>query len=290
MSQARTYFGYWLIEPLAPVYKDRFDSVPDICYSTKTPLCGRVDIALFLAGDARFVRVMVADYSEGFDSNLPKDDEIASVVERIGTVLRLAFNGEASFSRHVLVTTYGKKEKHVVEIRPKIRDVDLSIREKALLAGFEFCCDDESNALLLQLLADAQDSHIPPPFRYLSLYKVLELKLRKNNHWNKSEFDRCIAMSGVGDQKPTGTSLSTKKWIHALRDKCAHFANGENVGATIIDKKSMRQISTAMPLLGKIVSQALGQDSSNLFHELVSGTSRRYQLVEAVSGRVLSED
>lgn len=289
MYSARTYIGYWLIEPIAAAYLDRYDSVPDLAYIHKAPVCGLIDVAVFIATDARFVRVMVPNYSIE-DASIPeKDDEIAAVVESVGAAIRLSFNGEAKFSSHVLATTYGEGERHIIEIHPKVRKAALPIKPNDLRRGLDFALSSESNALLMHLLADAHDQGMPLQFRYLSLYKVLELLLKKNNVWDYGALDKCITESAVDVAKPTGTNKAAKNWIHAIRDRCAHYANGETLGAAELDKASMRQISSAIPLLGKIVSVALGPKIGKLFLELVSGTSRQYQLVEAISGKVLSE-
>ncbi|MBT9549580.1 MAG: hypothetical protein IV088_01920 [Hydrogenophaga sp.] len=285
----RTYIGYWLIEPIVISYKDRYDCIPDLAYSHMAPICGLIEVAVFISTDARFVRVMVPNYSSGDESVPDKDDEILSVIESVGTIIRLSFNGEARFSSHVLATTYGIGERHVIEIHPKVRRAALPIKTGDLGRGLDFALSSERNSLLMQLLVDAHDQGMPLQFRYLSLYKVLELLLKNNNSWNYDALNECIEKSGVDVAKPDGTSKAAKNWIHSIRDRCAHYANGEQLGATALDKESMRQISSAIPLLGRIVSIALGPKIGKLFLELVSGTSRQYQLVEAISGRVLSE-
>jgi len=103
----------------------------------------------------------------------------------------------------------------------------------------------------MKLIADAQDKRLPLQYRYLSLYKLLELELKKKEDWTKE-------IEELTDRfEEEFGSLGQKKklinYIHSLRVRCAHIKTTKGVIAvTQLSNKDMLEIDRFLPLMTKM--------------------------------------
>src|SRR5215469_16193382 len=85
---------------------------------------------------------------------------------------------------------------------------------------------------LIKLLADAQMPLLPLQYRYLSLYKILELEFRLAGRWIGLQK---LLEPYYDDYKGLNISMrSLPNLIHEMRDKCAHIKLGGNDSLGII--------------------------------------------------------
>jgi hypothetical protein len=125
---------------------------------------------------------------------------------------------------------------HDVEGKP-----DLNIRISEILGTpSEVAADDIRNVVvatmghrhLIKLLADANTPSLPLQYRYLSLYKFLELEFRVARRW--------VGLHNLlqpYDNDYKALNISTRplqNLIHEMRDKCAHIKVGGNDSLGII--------------------------------------------------------
>lgn len=280
------FLGYWLIEPLANHYSDRFDSVPDMTYRHCGKVCESIDLAVFLNGPARYLRATVPNYSANGAQVPTKDEEIFNVVNSAETIIRLCFNGEAKFYDQVVVVMYEANDPHIFEISPNPNHIELSTNSDGFRAGMESVMNSPNASAIYRLFVDAHDLNIPLQYRYLSFYKILELTLKSGGQWNYSILEQCITIAKIEKDKPIGVERSAKNWIHELRDKCAHIKNGNLFGVTGLDTTGTAQIASAMPLMNRLVCAAMGPLALEL-QTLTTGAHLRYSIMDSISGRTL---
>jgi len=102
----------------------------------------------------------------------------------------------------------------------------------------------------MKLLSDAQDERLPLQYRYLSIYKLLEMEYKREGRW-KQEFERA-ANKSEAEFKNLGIKMKPVNYIHYLRDRCAHIkTNREAYGVTQLSRKDMVEISKFLPTLNR---------------------------------------
>ncbi len=282
----QTFLGYWLIEPLANHYIDRFDSVPDLTYQHHGRACEAIDLAVFLSGNERYLRATVPNYSPDGELVPEKDEEIFNVVNLAETIIRLSFNGEAKFYDQVLVAMYGSDDQHIFEISPNSNQARSAVNCDGFRTGMESAISSPEFSTIYKLYVDANDFNIPLQYRYLSFYKILELTLKSGDRWDYSRLEHCIAISKIEEHSPIGVARSAKNWIHELRDKCAHIKNGHLSGVTGLDTTAVSQLASAMPLINRLACAAMGSLSSKL-QTVTAGAHLQYRIQGGFSGRTL---
>jgi len=112
---------------------------------------------------------------------------------------------------------------------------------------------------LLRLYSDGIDLRIPIQYRYLSLYKLVENRFRKNAKWNKAELKEFLQpfeaiFSEYGFKEPPA------KVMHNIRDKCAHINTGkQELGVTHLNHKQLTQVEKLMPIMRSICATVVNQ-------------------------------
>lgn len=281
-----TLIAYCLLEPVAGFYEDRFDSLADLSFIIQGGACGRMDVAVFLRAPSRYIRVMVPEYGESNVICEEKNDEIFKEINKVGAIIRLSFNNDARQNSNVIAVRYLKNEKHIFQISPEHRDLHALLKPDLFNEARLYCDAVPEGVEIVRLLVDAHDLSIPLQYRYLSLYKILELQLKRGQVWDLDALDRCIQSSGIDAYRPLGVTRTSKRWIHELRDKCAHINNGRGAGVTSLDKETYTVILSAMPLIGRVVTVTLGP-YANMFASLLNGTPPRYSVVDTLAGKTL---
>lgn len=108
----------------------------------------------------------------------------------------------------------------------------------------------------LRLLAEGLDERIPIQYRFLSLYKFLEIRYRgDNDHWDFEALRKaCDAqlMEYEGLKLPRTFQAELKR----LRDRCAHIRTGSGkkrrLGVTALNPEALKEVTQMMPLLREI--------------------------------------
>lgn len=285
-NSANTYLGYWLIEPAAELYVDRFDSIPDLEYTHQGGCCGAINISVFLRGRTCYLRVRVQGYSETGEIDEAKNTEIFRAVSLTESVLRLHVNADIRFLPYVVATFYNANEGHHFEIKLTWEDAALEMQQSIFQKGMENVFSSENTANIYHLFVDGYDENIPLQFRYLSFYKILELLLKSNNKWNKADLERYIFIAGVVNARPDGVTRKTSNWIHDLRDQCAHIKNGQTIGVTHLNAATQAQISSALPILSRLCCAAMETMAKDL-HSLTSDSKLHFKSICNISGRTL---
>ena len=117
---------------------------------------------------------------------------------------------------------------------------------------------------LIKLLADAQMPLLPEQYRYLSLYKILELEFRVAGRWIDL---RKLLEPYEDDYKALNISARPLlNLIHEMRDKCAHIKVGGNdsLGILGLDGPDARIVTALIKLLRRILINYFNSRSMGL--------------------------
>jgi hypothetical protein len=117
--------------------------------------------------------------------------------------------------------------------------------------------------VLISLLAQAQDPITPVVFKYLCLYKILELELKTNGYWVGLEDHLSKYENSFRELNISGAKL--KNFLHNYRDKCAHIKIGsrDEIGLTGIGSKDGTIVTNFMPLFHRVVTDLVNKRYSD---------------------------
>ena len=106
----------------------------------------------------------------------------------------------------------------------------------------------------IRLLIDAGNRYIPLQYRYLSLYKLIEIEFKHRGDWRKAELDRFLDPFASGFCK-IGISKKPRAYLAELRGRCAHIKTGgknERLGVTHLNHQEAAKVERILPILGEI--------------------------------------
>jgi len=235
----------WLVEPIRPRFLDESSAAPavEIPIHTKKQI---VRFAVFLDenGLPAYGRLR---FTCGNADEIPNElmPLLQAVREHFLTLLRLDFSANVNlFPRTIWwFIDYGADYSYGLDMRPLYSApvFDSSNFQKLFTSGFDHREE-------LRLLLDGTDTRIPLQYRYLSLYRLLELVLRPDREWKKR--DLCSELQPYSDRlKAAGFLRNPVNTLHELRDGCAHIANGQEFGVTHLRFKQTKKVEKFLPIL-----------------------------------------
>lgn len=252
----KTCFYYWLIEPLREEFRDTNERTPvfQIPVQIQTRKCS---MAVFVDenGIPEYAKLTMPDFAL---EEIPEDIYPAILAMRghLESVLRLTYHPEASlFERPIWafvedLTKYSiglSMKAHFGEVKfdaPRARNV--------FVGAFEHREE-------IRLFLDGADRRIPLQYRFLSLYKLLEMQFKVRGRWRSSELEVFLA-DHKGSFESRGISAVPSAYLHNLRDKCAHIRTGnkrESLGVTHLNQKKAAKVENILPVLSEIAVEIL---------------------------------
>lgn len=132
----------------------------------------------------------------------------------------------------------------------------------------------------LRLLVDGLDERVPLQYRFLSLYKFLEIRYRDDSdHW---DFEALRKACDAQLKEYDGLKLSRtfQAELNHLRDRCAHIRTGSGkkrrLGVTALNPGALKEGTRMMPLLTEICRTVLNSelDGKVVFNDLRSWGER----------------
>jgi len=256
---------YWLIEPLVEDFLDTDKSVPITSWWIEG-VGKRLDLALF-ANDQRrltYARLTIPqlDTEEIPESLLPM---IEVLRQHLVSVLRLKYHRSCSLfpSATWVFVEESKPYSYGLSFSDGRRIISYDIDEiKRLFIG-SLAQRDE-----VRLLVNGMDSGIPLQYRFLSLYKVLELEFRKNGKLDTKAM-KCFLEPYANDFLALSIPRSPLNYLIGLRDSCAHISkkNGDTIemGVTELRRDQTFKVESILPLLLKICADVLNERSQGSY-------------------------
>jgi hypothetical protein len=202
------------------------------------------------------------------DETIPESDLdiIQTIKEHILSVLRLTYDHSVSLFPRTMWNFVREGEKPGLHVRINElvnphSDSQVENARNVFVATFPI-------RVQIKLLSDSQDKRLPLQYRYLSLFKLLEMEFKKKRSWI-SEYDDFID-SFKEEFKSLGIRMKPASYIHCLRDRCAHITTGKDaLGITQLSNKDMVEVNRFLPLMTKICVSAIDKKHPDMGFSLV---------------------
>ena len=248
----------WL--PLAPVIEKYVDNgTRDLCtVDVALEDVGKFKVSLVGSKDRiELVRVETVD-SDG-NLSTAQIDAVSRLMDHVLSVVRLTYDVNADWVRWGANTVS-------VGAHDDAGNPNLGIKFSELSgAKPEIPVENIRNLIqtganyrpLIKLLADAQMPLLPLQYRYLSLYKVLELEFRTARQW--SGLKEVLEPYQAEFRTMRLSPLSLHNLIHAMRDKCVHIKIGEDdsLGIVGLDGPDAKIVEALIPVLFRVIANYL---------------------------------
>jgi hypothetical protein len=259
-----TWFNWSPLSPLIERYVD--DGTRDLC-TAEISIEDTGNFKVSLVGTKhRIELIRVATLDSDGNLSAKQSETVGKLVDHTLAVLKLTHDLGVDLVR------WGENTisvgAHDVKGKP-----DLNIRISEIVgAQTEIAAENIRNVLvasmghrpLIKLLADSQMPLLPLQYRYLSLYKILELEFRVAGRW--------IGLQKLlepynDDYKALNISeRPLPNLIHQMRDRCAHIKVGGNdsLGIIGLDGPDAKIVTELVKLLRRILTSYLNSKSMGL--------------------------
>jgi len=246
-----TCFYYWLIQPLRTEYEDTSSSTPLMSTTIHAPHFP--DMTLAILGDSAgptCARLTIPNLPA---EELPSDLSpiLHALREHLLSTLRLTLHPEAALWGRPIWTFATDPASHHFgfSLNQEFANPVFDARRARNVFDTTFDMRDE-----VRLFLDGADRHIPLQYRYLSLYKLLELHFRSRGHWRQTELRQFL--EGFAESFRVRRIRATPfAHLTDIRDRCAHIKTGrkrERTGVTQLSEKDMAKVSEIMPVMGEV--------------------------------------
>lgn len=257
----RTCYYYWLVEPVGQGLTDDGTNAPAWELPIRTKL-GETSLALFVGASAlpTHARMTIPGL---VDDALPGAllPILQTAREHLLTVLRLTLRDEVVLFPHPLWMFANDGDPPSVNLAIQIEEGPPAFDVEA--AGRLFGGSFEHREHL-RLLADGGTRSLPLQFRFLSLYRLLELELRHQGKWDEQRLESLLAPH-ADRFREAGFSRSPVNTLHELRDACAHIRSGRGLGVTHLNHREAVRVEKALPILLDVCADVLNDAAKGQF-------------------------
>lgn len=250
-------YNYTLLAPLISAYVD--DGTRDLVTARST-VEGVGDFLITVIGRPSTPE-MIRSEMIGGDGQYTREQGLieSQLVEHMLSSLRLAADQQVEYlwfsQGRMLISTDGDPEG-----KPRItmRLSSISVAEHAAefkRAGvlFERTIDSRE---MFKLLSDSRQPTLPLPYRYLSVYKVLEKEFKIGKKW--PGLPELLSQYEAEYRSLNISGRSLENYIHEVRDLCAHIkldTRSASLGITGLNNEELGKVEQLFALLNKIVLQ-----------------------------------
>ncbi len=259
----KTCFYYWLVEPVANEVTDDPSRSP--AFNIPIDYDGaKYDFALFLnsANLPEFGRLTILNLRE---ENIPESllPLLQIAKEHLLSTLRFTFDINTTLFPYSIWTYTQNGKPHSLRLQLTIHeDQTFDVKRAENFFGATFSHREE-----LRLLIDGTDARIPLQYRFLSLYKILESEFKMGGKWIHRRLDAFLN-SYQPDFSHLGIVKKPSKFLHELRDRCAHIRTGkkqEVFGVTHLNHKEATLVQKILPLLARISRDVINTSANGRF-------------------------
>jgi hypothetical protein len=256
-------YWYYLIEPILSGYVE--SSYGDAIASIEVNFPdSKYQVSLFGKDSAlHFIRIKIpgayADMPKEMSETISK--RVQLVKEHCISILRILYEKDISLHPMNLwqFIDDGKTPNLSINFEHRL-NTDWVFPGELFINVFQntFNCREE-----LKLLADSLDERIPLQYRYLSLYKILEIHFF-NGTKPKKELSIFLAKYENDFKNQFNRSISLKGYTINLRARCAHIKSDNNVlGITMLNNKDAHEVDGFLPFMYQIAKEVLNSHPEN---------------------------
>lgn len=269
----KTAYFYFPIEPLREKYEDKEQIKPVFIIPATSKTGKQFEVALYSdAQTAYFCRIKVPNVEE---NKLSEEDAdfISLLKEHMLSVLRLTYDHDVSMPALYFYRFLGPTER--IELGLKVTQFinqDYHINAENIRKVYENTFKIRNQ---IRLLSDSQDQRIPLQYRFLSLYKLLELEFKQKGHW-KTEFNEFLVRFELLFQEIAVYNKTLVNYVHELRDKCAHVKNNKDViGVTELNPKERAAVEKFLPFFIQICTKLIKEKHDGIDFVAVNSNASR---------------
>lgn len=259
----KTCLYYWIFEPIRGGLSDSPDRTPSIEQILKFE---NEDYEFRLYCDQEnvpeFARVKFTGLSEeNFSSSA--SDILQIVREHLISILKISYREDFQLFPHAIWTFLDAGQDETVNVLTE-HTGSYRFNESLVKALFTNSLPMREE---LKLFVDGTDKRIPLQYRYLSFYKLLELKFRENGRWKQKELKAMLAQ-----YQDSFNELNIKSepynYLHIIRNKCAHIRSGKNqmeFGVTHLNRLEIEKVSNLLPVIENVCRELINIDAIGKF-------------------------
>lgn len=234
----KTCFYYYLIEPVRDTVKDDGQNI-----AFEVPVEDFPVKAAFLTYEDGQPKAFRFEISSLETESIPEAilDVIHASKEHFLTSLQVSYERSARYSE-VALWNFVESEAGPslnVSFSERLNPPTHDILKSIFISGMK-------HRHLLQLLAHGADTHFPMPIRFLSLYKLVEHRFKREGKWNKDDLKSFLKPY---DEiwKGKGFSKAADNLIHDIRDRCAHARmNSDELGIVTLNRRDAAEVEKVM--------------------------------------------
>lgn len=256
-----TCLYFWLIQPIREKLRHGPDSSPAFevrIIFNAVPY----DLSLYTddKGFPEYARLKIPNLTE---KEIPEDilPLLQAVKEHLISCLRITYFGNVSFFPYAIWAFFEEGQHQSVSLnlyKQGELKFDATSTRDIFAASFKFREE-------VRLFIHGMDSELPLQYRYLSLYKILEINLRDKGKWRNDELEALLVPFSVKFREK-GISKKPVSYIHDLRDKCAHIRTKKgSLAVTELNHREAKQVSNILPILGQICMQLINKKVEGKF-------------------------
>ena len=273
---------YWIIAPLRGGIVDTPERGPAFTVQVQPPDQKVYDLSLYCdkQGNPEFARCRLSNLE---NESLPETvlPLLQSLKEHLLSVLRLTYRPDVMFAEPGTVWTFindGDPANFSLLIDEfGSRSYDPEPTRNLFIQSFEV-------RELVRLYVDGVDARLPLQYQFLSLYKLLELRYRKNGHWNKKRLAELLGPYSK-NFKGRGFRGEPAATLHGLRDKCAHIRTGskgkrEVLGVTHLNLPEVARLERILPVLRAACAVSINERVAGKFVLRTDVVSQGFQPVK----------
>ncbi|MGY3603669.1 MULTISPECIES: hypothetical protein [unclassified Bradyrhizobium] len=252
-------YNYTLLAPLMSAYVD--DGTRDLVTAQCT-VEGVGDFRITVIGRPSAAE-MIRSEMIGGDGQYTREQALieSQLVEHMLSSLRLATDQHVEHlwfgQERMLISTDGDSE-GMPRLTTRLASVSVADHEEEFKkAGllFEQTIDRRE---MFKLLSDTKQPTLPLPYRYLSVYKVLEKEFKIGKKW--PGLPELLSQYEAEYRSLNISGRSLENYIHEVRDLCAHIKldnSSATLGITGLKNEDFVRVERLFYLLKKIVLQHL---------------------------------
>jgi hypothetical protein len=220
----------------------------------------KLDVSLYVdeLGHPHFVRVRAFDATDVNDTGR-FDDHVHVLAEHMLSVLKLTWEGQLNYSPFQFFADEGPDGGGIsISIEDMNKKVFPSDTAQSLFAHTMEARQS------LRLIADSLDPGLPHQYRFLSLYKFLEIRYKNDSDcWDWDALKSACA-SGAEQFAALKFDRDLIAELIRLRDSCAHIKSGKDkkrqLGVTALHPKALRELRKFMPVLTEICREVFNKE------------------------------
>jgi hypothetical protein len=254
---------YYFIEPIKNIYKDFGDR--DILKININGESNRYTLAII--GDngiPEMIRISIHGLRDASDIPQERLDSVQQISNHMLAILRTSYDSQISFFKAQAWNFREEDQKPELNMRMELNRPNVPLSADYIESSFT---STWSNRYLINLLSEGLNERIPLYYRYLALYRILEMRFKKNSSWDE-EIYHLIDNFNEKFVELSISNMTLIGYIETTRNRCAHgkyiYKRNDELGITSLDYKALSDLKAFFPLMIEIIFKCINEHEETL--------------------------